>query len=459
MKKSLTLLFILIGITSFAQLGQIVNGGFETWINEPVYENPDIWKTSNDLEFSGNALLTKSTDANDGNFSARLNCAVVNDQDTITSYVYHGFIDPNGNGPQGGVSYSDNFEAFMGDFKGDLQAGDTLNLLMIRYLNGNAVDFQIKPVLYGTQTTWTTSVIAVGNQAQDSLFIGFILGDPNGGLKPQPSSWAQIDNIRLLSGGVEQTALPNNSFENWSDKMTENPYAWYSINYILTGTNSENVTKSTDVNSGSYAAKLQTFERDGDTIVAYLSVGAIDVYNGAFANIPYNATPTTVSGSYKYTQANGDNGELSIVFYQGGSAIGFHSETFTAQSTYTNFSAPLTIAGTPDSILILVRSGENPGSILLIDDLSFSGGNVSLDELLTIDYEMYPNPAQENVSIRLPEDGEFNVSITNVNGQVLINSQQLQGITTIDLHQLDAGVYFVNVYNEVSRETKRLIVK
>ncbi len=458
MKKTLSLLFISLGITTFAQLGQIMNGGFETWINEPVYENPDVWNSSNDIEFTGTANVTKSTDANDGIFSVRLNAEVTSNQDTISSYVYHGNIDPNGNGPDAGIPYSDNFEAFMVDYKGDLQSGDTLNLYMIRFLNGNVVDFQKLPVFFGQQSTWNTTVIFVGNQAQDSLFIGFVLGDPDG-VKPQPTSWAMIDNVRILNGGVEQSPLPNNSFENWSMQMTENPYAWYSINYILTGTNSENVTKSTDANTGSYAAQLETFARDGDTIVAFLSVSAIDAYYGVFSYAPYNASPTSVSGSYKYTQVNGDNGELNIVFYQNGSPIGFHTETFTPQTNYTNFTAPLTIGGTPDSILLFLKSGDNPGSVLLVDDLSFSGGNVSVEELLTIDYEMYPNPAKEKLSVRLPEEGYYNISISNVNGQELIFVQQQDGITTIDTHLLEPGIYFVNVFNETSKETKRLIIQ
>ena len=458
MKNNLLILFaIAFSTTTFAQFGQIENGGFENWHNETIYENPTAWKTSNDLEYLGTSILTKSTDANDGNYSARFDVEIVN-SDTLSSYVLLGDIS-GGNGPDGGITYTDNFEAFTIDYKGSLEVGDTLQLLMIRYLNGSTVDYQVKPVFYGNQPTWTTSVIFVGNQPQDSLFIGFILGDADGDSAPHPNSWALLDNIKLLSGGVQQSNLPNHSFENWSDITLENPNSWFTINDLITASANDNVTKTTDANSGQFAVQLETILIDNDTIEAYLSIGEIDIYNATFAQIPYNVTPTNVSGSYKYTSVNGSTGKLNIIFYQSGSPIGFHVETFSSQNNYTNFSAPLTIVGTPDSILILANSGPEVGSILLLDDLSFSGGNVSLDEILSIDYQMYPNPTKEIVSIRLPEDGAYAISIVDLNGKELSLLQNQNGIATLNVGNLESGVYFVTVFNDVTKETKRLIVE
>ena len=452
----LSLITLILSSSSFAQNGQIENGGFENWLNETVYEKPEIWRTSNDTEFFGTSLLTKSTDANDGNYSAKFESKIYG-TDTLTSYVLHGEI--GNNGPEAGIPYDHSFEAFAVDFKGDLQPDDTLKLLMIRYLNGSIVDFQIKPILYGTQSTWTTSIIFVGNQPQDSLFFGFILGDPVGNAKPHPSSSAQIDNVRLLSGGVFQPNLPNHSFEDWTDQTTENSLSWNSINYLLTGTNNENVTKSTDSNTGQYAVQLETILRGNDTIVSYLSSGVIDFYNGGFGLIPYSASPTNLSGSYKYTSINGSVGELSVLFYQAGTPIGYHSEIFTNQSTYTNFNAVLSLAGIPDSIIILANSGDYPGATLLLDDLSFSGGNVNLDELLSVDYQMYPNPANEILTIRLPDENNFNVSIMDVNGKEMFQIKDQSGVSSINIQQLEAGVYFVNVSNDFSKETKKLVVQ
>ena len=455
-KNSLFILFAFIGFTSFSQWGQIENGGFENWHNEIIYETPDIWHTSNDLEYLGTSILSKSSDANVGNYSARFDVDIVN-SDTLSSYILHGGIS-GGNGPDSGIPYTDNFEALTVDYKGSLEVGDTFQLIMIRYLNGNAVDYQIKPIFYGTQSSWTTSVIYVGNQVQDSLFIGVILGDVNGNYAPHPNSWALLDNIKLLSGGVQQSNLPNHSFENWSDITLENPNSWFTINHLITATANDNVTKTTDANSGQYAVQLETILIDDDTIKAFLSVGEIDIYNSSFSKIPYNATPTSISGSYKYTSSNGDNGDLNVIFYQGGNPIGYHNEIFTNQATYTNFSSALSIVGVPDSMLIFISSGKNPGSILLIDDLAFSGGDVSLEELLTIDYEMYPNPVSDIVSIRLPKENEYDISITNMNGKELVLIENQIGISSIDINHLESGIYLVTVFNDSSRKTKRLVV-
>ncbi len=457
MKQIKTLLFVLSTSLSFSQNGQIENGGFEIWQNDTIYENPTVWSTSNDYEFFGTALTTKSTDANDGSFSMRVDAEVIG-TDTLSGYFFHGSLDfAGGNGPNGGIPYTDNFEAFMVDYKGDLQVNDTLYLLLIRYLAGNAVDFQVKPLFFGTQSTWNSSVIFVGNQAQDSLFLAFTLGDPNGNNKPNPNSWALIDNIRLLSGGAPQTNIPNHSFENWSPKTTENPYAWYTMNEVFAGSNTENVTKTTDANSGQYAVRLETYLNGNDTINAYLSVGSIDFFNGTFGSIPYNATPTTVSGMYKYTSVNGSTGELTLLFYQGGNAIGYHAETFTAQTNYTAFNSALSIVGTPDSVLILVQSGSDPGSVLILDDLSFSGNDVSIDEILTIDFQLYPNPATNEVSIRLPEGEVFDITLTDLSGKVVLFAENCSSITPITLMSLESGIYTVRVSNSRYSETKRLI--
>ena len=455
----LFLLGITIGTLATAQFGQIPNGGFENWQQDIIYENPDIWKSSNTDQFYGTPTLTKSTDASDGIYSAKLSVTEVGGN-IVNGYVYHGVA--GSSGPQSGIPYTDNFEAFNIYFKSDLAVGDTANLFMIRYLSGVAVDFAIKPIAFGVNSTWTQQIIFVGNQPQDSLFVGFILGDPNGVLVPDTSSWVMIDNVQLLSGGVATTNLPNHSFETWNNVTTENPVDWYSINYLLQGSNSENVVKTTDANTGTYAAQLSTILLNGaDTVQGFISLGKIDFTNASspFELTPYSATPTSISGSYKYVPAGADAGAISVVFYAGGIPIGSHNETFTAQSVYTNFSSVISIAGTPDSILFLASPGNNPGSVLKLDDLAFSGGTVGVQELLTVDFNLYPNPVKEIVYVKLPEEGKFNLSIQDMSGRTVYSIKNVNGIQEIVVNQLESGSYFVKVINGDVLEMKKLVIE
>lgn len=461
MKKIYTLItFISLGFSLIAQNGQIVNGDFESWQDDQLYETPTEWKSSNTDEFYGVEAVSKSTDAEDGTFSCLLAAQLVGN-DTLTPYVYHGRVsNVNGGGPDQGIAYSDNFEAVRLSYKSDLQVGDSLQLLVIRFLAGTVVEFQVKPIAFGVNNIWTSSLIYLGNQPQDSLFIGFIVGDVIGDTKPSPSSWAMIDNIQLISGAVETSPLPNHSFENWNNVTVENPSNWYTVNTLLAGSNSENAIKSIDANSGNFALELSTVLINSDTIGGFLSIGSINFNNlvTPFAPIPYTAEPTTFSGAYKYSPVNGDAAGIQVVFYQSGTPIGSHYEPLSSQATYTNFSSTISTGGVPDSISFLAFSGDNPGSVLKLDDLQLSGGNVSVTELSAIDFEIYPNPSSDLANIKLPSKGSYSIVVSDLKGAVLSTSINITGKHTIDTKTLEKGTYFVHVSNESISQVKKLIV-
>lgn len=73
----IVLLFFILRITTSAAGQTIVpNGGFETWINYGNYENPQYWDTPNQetssIPFIGTTVVTKSTDHEEGSYSAKL---------------------------------------------------------------------------------------------------------------------------------------------------------------------------------------------------------------------------------------------------------------------------------------------------------------------------------------------------------------------------------------------------
>ena len=119
------------------------------------------------------------------------------------------------------------------------------------------------------------------------------------------------------------------------------------------------------------------------------------------AEPPYEAMPVELTGSYKYAPSNLDAGAgLLLEFYQGGSVLYSDYQAFTTNATYTSFTLPITLSGTPDSVLMYAFAGENPGSVLHLDDLSFNGGDVGLEEQFSTQTMVYPNPAQENIHLR-----------------------------------------------------------
>jgi len=456
MKKLYTILIAMtFTFAANAQWGQIENGGFENWTDITLYDTPADWVSSNEEEFYGVSTVSQSSDAQDGASSVRIETVLLG-SDTLAGYVYHGGSGTSG--PDSGIPYTDNFEAVSLHYKTDLPVGDTLYMIYIRYQFGTAIEMQVMPVAYGTNSTWTPALLYIGNQPQDELFIGFIGRNPFGGPNSTPGSWSMVDNVQLLSGGVTTTPLPNPSFETWETATTEAPDSWFTLNSLLIGSGIENAIKTTDANTGSFAIEMTTMQLDQDTIASFLSNGPIDFTSSVpFAPMPYDATPTTISGSYKYAPNNGDQAFLQIQFFQGGAIVGAHAETFTAQSTYTSFSSPLTISGTPDSVSIIAFSGENPGSVLILDDLNFSGNTVELAEFSAMEINMYPNPTRDRVMIKAK--GMFNYEIIDLSGNSVLVGSNNQTAVEISVSHLNAGSYFVRISNEVNTETHKLIIQ
>jgi hypothetical protein len=446
---------------SHAQNGQIQNGGFENWQNSAIYDYTSQWGCSNTNEYRGVATTLKSTDAQLGTYSAELIAAEIGSMpDTSFGYVFHGIV--GGSGPESGISYNSAFNTVKFQYKCDIPAGEAANILIIRYTMGVAGTPLLLPAATGTHSSWTQGSVSVPAGTQTELFIGFILGDPFSTPRPTPGSWFRVDNVQMYNGVTATTNLPDPSFESWATQTTEIPNNWYTMNELLAGISMENVNKSTNSYNGTYAAEISTVQYppvDGDTISGIVSVGPIDFNNGSnpFNAIPYNASPTTFSGAYNYSSANMDQGSIQVVFFAMGVPVGSASQTFNQTMGYSTFNLPIMLSGTPDSMLLIAFSGDHPGSVLLLDDLSLSGGNVGLEEFSKFNVSLYPNPASENVMIKA--EGTYNYELIDLSGNVISTSTGLNGPQMIDVSTISRGSYLIRLTNEVSSEILPLVVE
>ncbi|MDC3253140.1 T9SS type A sorting domain-containing protein [Crocinitomicaceae bacterium] len=438
----------------FSHNGNIDNGSFENWNHQDLFDYPTNWNTSDHFQFNDNATITKSTDAQDGLYSSEIG-VIETDDDTIIGGIFHGeFVDA-------GIPYSDDFDEIRFQYKSDLPAGDTLSIFIIRYENGNSYE-EIKQAIVGTRTNWTEGSVNFSQTTQDSLFVGFLMQNPSENSLPDPSAWVKIDAIEMYNNGTVVTNIPNASFEDWSTQQTEQPESWYTTNPILAGHGNENVIKTTDANTGTYAIELSTITDSlfGDTIPAILSMAPIDLFAvEIFSKVPYNASPSSFSGAYKYVSNNSNNDAgIEIEFFESGVSIGYHTEFFNETDTWQTFNSSLTISGQPDSILFVAYSGDNPGSTLKLDDLAFSGGNVSLDEFEAMNVSMFPNPATSSVMIKA--DGTYSCEIIDLTGHILKSHEHLNEAIKLDISDLNAGSYFVRITNGTSSvETLKLIIE
>lgn len=454
-----TISAVLVAVSSFAQNGTIQNGGFENWTDVTLFEYPTQWGNSNQ-DGNGNGMPTvfKSTDAQAGLYSCEITVQS-NTTDTTFGYVFHGSV---GNmGPDGGIPYSDNFDEVRFQYKSDIVSGDTLMVIAIRYNGGVMTSMDVVEAAIGTAGTWTSGSAVVPAGTQDSLFIGFIMGNPFGNTMPDPASWARIDAVEMYNLGSAVTNVPDPGFEDWSAQTIELANNWYSLSEMLSPMGLENAIKTIDANTGTYAIEMTTITEpnQGDTISSFISVGPINFNSqgNPFVPVPYNATPTTFSGAYKYSPTNGDQAWIQIQFFAGGSPVGNHVEPINSNATWQTFTSALTITSQPDSMIFIAYSGDNPGSVLKLDDLAFSGGDVSLDEFTSMNISMYPNPASSTVMIKA--EGTYNYAIVDLAGNVVMTDSDITGAIQLEITNLSSGAYFVTINNATSAETHKLIVE
>lgn len=462
MKKIYFLAFSLIASGSmWAQNGELSNGGFENWSSATIYDYTTQWGNSNEEQFVGTPAVLQSTDAQDQTYAVDLLSVEYGPYpDTTFGYVYQGSI--GSMGPDGGISYTDAFDEVRVYYKADLSAGDTAFLMMLRFQSGVMIEQTMVPVATSTQATYAEATISVPNTTQDELFIGFLIGNPFSMNYATPGSWIRLDNVRLYNGGNQTAALPDPSFEQWSSATIETPDDWYTLNDVLAGTGVESAIKSIDAYAGTYSIEMTTVLSPGggsDTINSFISNGPINIFSGnPFMPAPYAVSPTTISGAYKYTPSNADQGGLQLTFLEAGNIIGTHFEPFSSTSgSWVTFSSNFTLAGTPDSMSLIAFSGDNPGSTLNLDELSLSGGNVGITEFASMASSVYPNPAKETVMVKA--DGIYTVAVYDLSGNEILSKTNATGTAVLDVRSLSGGAYVLRLRSGQKVENHKLIIE
>ncbi len=466
MKKTFTLCCIALASTnSFSQAGQILNGGFENWTTTTVFETPNQWKNSNSNEFKGIPLCIKSTDATDLVYSVRLENEVINGTDSLFGYVYQGDIIGS---TFKGIPYSSTFDGISGFYKGDMQGSDSAYILVVKSFMGTSYPPILKGI-GGTAAAWTPFSIPVTAGPCDSVFVALTSSSPFDKLNFNPGSFIQFDNIYFTnSAGAPPAAIPNNSFENWT-AITETEADYFSsFNFFTAPVGPSGLSQTTDKYTGTYAAQLETYFYPmwGDTIPGFLTTGALDISNpGNFMPTPYVAEPATFSGFYKYAGVGADFGQVSIQFYQAGSVVAGFNQILPGAATYTPMGGSIgSFSGTPDSMIIYFFAGNTPGSILKVDDISFSGGTVGMQEMMkSLGINVYPNPVTNYLNLEW--NGSLNETIRfvvfDISGNEVyssaLNSNSGKNKYAYDFSFLPAGAYSFTLSGNNTKQNGKLI--
>ncbi|MCA0425925.1 MAG: T9SS type A sorting domain-containing protein [Bacteroidetes bacterium] len=286
-----------------------------------------------------------------------------------------------------------------------------------------------------------------------------------------------IGGLSLFISRPVKAQLPNGGFENWDTTnlflyKLINPKGWMSNNmYWQYSQNASAVVPSTDAHSGNYSAMFRVLE---DTAVekqpVYMGTMTGDLLgDNSTTKFPISGIPSAFNFWYKMQATTRQNLIVSVYLYKNDDML--HSQEIrvdSIQTDWTKVSTPLTYSGSdvPDSasISFIFGYGETyeVNAALFLDDLSLEGISTSLDEISSNSFELYPNPASDEVSIQLAQQhGKLlSASILSLDGREIQTVQFSEGQTPmLPTNMLNSGLYLVRIQTEKWTGTKRLVIQ
>lgn len=398
---------------------QIPNGGFEDWTDRVAYEEIDEWRTTN-YQIPGLVSVTK-VPGHSGAHATRLT-SVSDGVNTTYGLLLHGNVV--GNQAVDGVLFGTAIDVLEGWFRYDIVPGDSAFVYMLVWSGGIIVDTVVE-YIGGTQLTWTALSFPVNGGIPiqpDSVLLAFVSSDPYG-LPIAGTSWFEVDDLQLTSI-IEPVPdlLPNNGMEDWYDITSEEPDGWFSFNPLLVNMGLAPVAKSTNARTGSYSLRMETIGFDNDTLPGILANS--DISNGAFlTGVPYTDTPILMTAFYQYEPVGADTAAIYLGFVSNGllveEAIAWIT---TATSAWTFVGSSLTLFTAPDTLIMRILSGNNPGSVLYVDDMSFVGVTLGEAGSVADEFELFPQPANDVLNVRVRSGAvPERVRVLDLSGRVVLD--------------------------------------
>ena len=79
----------------------------------------------------------------------------------------------------------------------------------------------------------------------------------------------------------------------------------------------------------------------------------------------------------------------------------------------------------------------------------FVNNIVDINEIIYNDFIIYPNPAHEYIKIESEKESE--IKVYSLNGQIVLKRNINEGVSTIDISNLNSGMYFIEVDGNISK--------
>jgi hypothetical protein len=446
--KGLLLIPVYLVVCHFCYAQTPKNGAFENWNSTPV-DVPTGWGTANPDAISsiGQQTVTKTTDAQAGT-AVKLETKA-GSQDTMFGYVTNSVNDPRDG--KGGAPYTQQPTHFTGYYKYSVPSGDTAAMMVVFKKAGVVVSTDYFPIT-GTQSTYTSFSLALTLAVvPDTVIVAAVSSNAFNEDAPRiPGSFLMIDELGFSGTGITQT-IPNGNFETWTTESVDELIDWEYYSR-------EGVKRTTDAYKGTYAVELTTMDfGDGNISNAGITSGSTS-QSGSSGGDPFSATADTLVFYYKFIPQGPDSAQVMINLFKLGIGMGGIMEEIPPAATYTRMEVPFSSGLAPDTIRIDFQSSTQPvlpsnnGSRLVIDEVHLKSQPLNTGVFRVKQSEsvllFYPNPASENIEIRMNslQQEMMKLTIYDITGRVVYLSEENVeaggNILSLPVKDLPAGTYY-----------------
>lgn len=260
--------------------------------------------------------------------------------------------------------------------------------------------------------------------------------------------------------------IPNNGFENWTNMGGYNtPDDWGNLNPVTNMAGVYTCLKGTPGNPGTAYLKLTSATVTGLGVQPGIAVsGVLNTSTfQAISGFAYTNRPAVLNGTWQYMANGDDQGYISIYLTKWNTSMNMRDTVGQVMyylpgmvMSWENFSIPISYSRSevPDSaMIILSASGHVPenGSYLYLDDLSFAGGTVGLENHTDMaSLIVYPDPVIGNKVLVSLKNADFvagYLDIVDLQGKMISRTDiKNPGFpVSIDVSTLQSGEYFLRM--------------
>lgn len=310
-----------------------------------------------------------------------------------------------------------------------------------------------------------------------------------------------LSSLFVSSLGFSQITVFEDSFDTYDDFLITGYGQWQSLDLDLLNTYTGGTATATWANAGAPQAfqifnpttALVTLTQSGDCSTSETENLNFNPRTGAKFAACWAAVPSTTGGPV----ANNDwmisppislvgaTGTQLSVWYKAlsdcygaerfsigvyvGSGTPTQTSDFTIISTLPYIQATSYTAWTErtqalnayngQTIRIGIRCVSNDRYMLMIDDFKVTATTLSTDDFVSSKFSVYPNPTNDLVTVSNNGSIQINkVSILDINGRT-VKSLNYNGVTEtqINVAELNAGIYFMNIDTNEGIATKKVI--